>query len=190
MTSDRVLKLFLVATVLVAAWYAGREAAPGLAITVATVGLAATFWRPVLGIPVALAMAAAAVYVPGVAIGALVLVVLLAIIAAFVNAALKNAALGRAPTRRASVSPADGLLYFGSSVDGGGFDGGGCERRRLLARGRAFGDRHIWPSRSSADASRVRHARRWPPTGRLPTSRGASAALSTVRARRCRAGGS
>lgn len=74
MTSDRVLKLFIVATVLAAAWYAGREAAPALAITVVSVGLAAAFWRPVLGIPVALAMVAAAVYVPGVAIGAMVLV--------------------------------------------------------------------------------------------------------------------
>jgi uncharacterized membrane protein YgcG len=127
MTSDRVLKLFIVATVLVAAWYAGREAAPGMAITVATVGLAATFWRPVLGIPVAVAMVAAVVYVPGVAIGAMVLVVLLAIIAAFVKAALKPAALGLGPVRRSSVTPGDGLLYFGSSVDGGGFDGGGCD---------------------------------------------------------------
>ena len=127
MTSDRVLKLFIVATVLVAAWYAGREAAPAFAITVASVGLAAAFWRPVLGIPVAVAMAGAAVYVPGVAIRAMVLVVLLAIIAAFVKAALKRAALGLGPVRRGSLSPADGLLYFGSSVDGGGFDGGGCD---------------------------------------------------------------
>jgi hypothetical protein len=127
MNSDRVLKLFIVATVLAAAWYAGREAAPGMAIPVASVGLAATFWRPVLGIPVAVAMAAAAVYVPGVAIGAMVVVVLLAIIAAFVNAALKRASLGLGPVRRSTASPADGLLYFGSSVDGGGFDGGGCD---------------------------------------------------------------
>ena len=137
MTSDRVLKLFIVATVLVAAWYAGREAAPGMAITVATVGLAATFWRPVLGIPVAVAMVAAVVYVPGVAIGAMVLVVLLAIIAAFVKAALKNAALGSGPARRGSVTPGDGLLYFGSSVDGGASTAASAtaaSNRRLPAR--------------------------------------------------------
>ena len=121
------LKLFIVATVLAAAWYAGREAAPGLALTVAIVGLAATNWRALLGIPVAVAMAAAAVYVPGVAIGGTVLVALLAIIAAFVNAALRRASLGLGPVRRSSVTPGDGLLYFGSSVDGGGFDGGGCD---------------------------------------------------------------
>lgn len=128
MTSDRVLKLFIVATVLAAAWYAGREADPALAITVASVGFAAAFWRPVLAIPVAVAMVTAAVYVPAVAIGAMVLVVLLAIIAAFVKAALKRASLGLGPVRRSSVTPGDGLLYFGSSVDGGGgFDAGGCD---------------------------------------------------------------
>jgi hypothetical protein len=127
MISDRVLKLFIVATVLAAAWYAGREAAPGLALTVAIVGLAATHWRAVLGIPVSLAMTAAAVYLPGVAIGATAVVVLLAIIAAFVNAALKNSALGRGPAHGGRVTPGDGLLYFGSSVDGGGFDGGGLD---------------------------------------------------------------
>ena len=128
MSSDGVLKLFIVATVLVAAWYTGRNAAPGLAIPVASVGLAAALWRPVLEIPVAVAMTAAAVYVPGVAIGAMVLVVLLAIIAAFVKAALKRASLGLGPVRRSTVTPGDGLLYFGSSVDGGGgFDAGGCD---------------------------------------------------------------
>jgi hypothetical protein len=127
MDSDRVLKLFIVATVLAASWYAGHEAAPGMAIPVAIVGLAATHWRPVLGIPAALAMAATAVYVPGVAVGAMVVVVLLAIIAAFVNSALTNASLGRRPARGSSVTPGDGLLYFGSSVDGCGFDGGGCD---------------------------------------------------------------
>jgi formate-dependent nitrite reductase membrane component NrfD len=123
MISDRVLKLFVVAAVLAAAWYAGREAAPAIAITVASVGLAATFWRPVLGIPVAVAMAAAAVYVPGVAIGAMVVVALLAMIAAFVKAAIRRAALGLPPSSWSRVSPGDGIS-FGSSA---GFDGGGCD---------------------------------------------------------------
>ena len=68
-------------------------------------------------------------YLPGVAIAAMVLVVLLAIISAFVNAALKRASLGLGPARRNRLTPGDGVLYFGSSggVDGGGFDGGGCD---------------------------------------------------------------
>jgi hypothetical protein len=74
MTSDRVLKLFVVAAVLVTAWYAGHEEGQGMAMAVATVGLATAFWRAVLGIPVAFAMTAAAVYVPGVAIGATIVV--------------------------------------------------------------------------------------------------------------------
>ncbi len=129
MASDRVLKLFVVATVLAAAWYAGRQAAPGLAITVVSVGMAATFWRPALGVPVTAAMVFATVYLPGVAIAAMVLVVLVVIISAFVKSALKRASLGLGPGHRNRLSPGDGVLYLGSSggVDGGGFDGGGCD---------------------------------------------------------------
>ena len=118
MTSDRVLKLFVVAAVLVTAWYAGHEDGQGMAMAVATVGLATAFWRAVLGIPVAFAMTAAAVYVPGVAIGATIVVLLLLTIAFFVKAAL---ALG--PMPRSNVTPGDGQLYFGG-FDGGGGDGG------------------------------------------------------------------
>jgi hypothetical protein len=120
MASDRVLKLFVVATVLAAAWYAGSQTGPGMAIPVAIVGLAAAYWRAVLGIPVAIAMAAVAVYVPGVAIGATVVVAFLAIVAAYVNAALSHG-----PIRSSSATPGDGNLYFGSSI--GDFDGGGCD---------------------------------------------------------------
>jgi hypothetical protein len=120
MASHRVLKLFVVATVLAAAWYAGSQAGPGMAIPVAIVGLAAAHWQAVLGIPVAIAMAAAAVYVPGVAIGATVVVAFLAIVSAYVNAALRDGQI-----RGSSVTPGDGNVYFGMSV--GDFDGGGCD---------------------------------------------------------------
>jgi uncharacterized membrane protein YgcG len=125
MASHRALKLPIVATVLAAAWYAGREAAPAMGITVAGVGLAAAHWRAVLGIPVAVAMAAAAVHVPGLAIGATVLVAFLAIVSFLVKRALT---LG--PTLSSRVSPSDASLFFGPSsggYDGGGFDGGGCD---------------------------------------------------------------
>jgi hypothetical protein len=124
MLSNRLLKLFIVATVLAAAWYAGSEAAPAMAITVASVGLAAAHWRAVLGIPVAVATAAAAVHVPGVAFGATVLVAFLALVSFLVKRALT---LG--PPLSSRVSSGDGSLFFGPSSDGfdGGFDGGGCD---------------------------------------------------------------
>ena len=130
MLSDRVLKLFVAAAVLAAAWYAGREAVPAMGITVASVGLAAAFWRPVIGIPVAVVMAAAAVYVPGVAIGTTVVVAFLALMSVYVNSALKNATLKLGPARRSTVTPGDGNLYFGPSIgdfDSGGFDSGGID---------------------------------------------------------------
>src|SRR5687767_9041067 len=112
MVSDRALKLFVVAAVLAAAWYAGRVAAPGMTIPVAIVGLAAALWRPVLGLPAALAMGAAAVYVPGVAIGAAILVALLALISVWVKAALRRAALGNPPAARNPLTPGDGYSTF------------------------------------------------------------------------------
>jgi hypothetical protein len=119
MASDRLLKLFVVAAVLVTAWYAGHEEGQGMAMCVATVGLATAVWRPVLGIPVTAAMAVAAIYVPGVAIAAVVVVFLLATIAFFVRMALTYG-----PMPGSSVTPGDGQLYFGGDVDGGGIDGG------------------------------------------------------------------
>jgi hypothetical protein len=119
MTSDRVLKLFVVVAVLVTAWYAGHEEGQGMAMCVATVGLATAFWRPVLAIPTAVAMAAAAVYVPGVAIAATVGVFFLGTIAFFVKMALTYG-----PMPGSSVTPGDGQLYIGGDVDGGGIDGG------------------------------------------------------------------
>jgi hypothetical protein len=127
MVSDRALKLFVIAVVLAAAWYAGRQTVPGMVIPVAIVGLATTLWRAVLGVPVASGMVAAAVYVPGVAIGAMFVVVLLAIIAAFVRAALGRAALGLGPGRTRTASPTDASVFYLGYSDGGGFDGGGCD---------------------------------------------------------------
>jgi hypothetical protein len=120
MASDRALKLFIVAAVLGIAWYAANESSPGMVIPVAIVGLATAFWRPVLGIPMAVASAAAAVYVPGVAIAAAAIVGLLALISVWVKSALRHGTvLGN------SMSPGDGSLYLGFS--GGDLDGGDCD---------------------------------------------------------------
>jgi hypothetical protein len=114
MTSDRLLKLVVVAVVLLAAWYASREGfAMGLAVAV--VGLPVTYRWPVLGIPAAAAMAVAAVYLPGLAVAAVVVVVLLAIVAGFVRAAFS---LG--PYRPGDRSPGDGMLGTGGYIDGAG----------------------------------------------------------------------
>jgi hypothetical protein len=65
MIAKRVLTPVTVAVVLLVAWYASREKL-GMGIAVAILGLAATYSRGVLGIPAAVLMAAAALYVPGV----------------------------------------------------------------------------------------------------------------------------
>src|SRR5215212_5419884 len=103
MTSDRVLKLFAIATVLGAAWYADAEDSPGMAIPVTIVGLGAAYWRAMLGITVALVMAAAAIYLPGVAIAAAFVVVFLAIVVAYVNATLRHG-----PIRSTRANASDG----------------------------------------------------------------------------------
>jgi hypothetical protein len=120
MASDRAPELFVVAAVIVAAWYVGDEAGPPMATAVAVVGLAAALWRPVLGIPVATVMAALAVYAPAVAIALAIILVLLGIIWLFVTVAL-----GRGPAATSTVTPGDGYSYVGGGIDGGGFDGGG-----------------------------------------------------------------
>jgi uncharacterized membrane protein required for colicin V production len=84
MASDRVLKLVIVAVVLLFAWYAGREGV-SLGIAVALVGMAAAYWRAVLGIPVAAAMTVATVYAPGVAAVAACAVVVLVLVSIFVK---------------------------------------------------------------------------------------------------------
>ena len=80
-------KLAIVAMVLLLAWYAGREGV-SLGIAVAVVGLTAVRWRPVPGMLVAGAMAAAAVYAPGVALAAACLVVVLVLLSKFVDVLL------------------------------------------------------------------------------------------------------
>ncbi|HEX8742466.1 MAG TPA: hypothetical protein VF712_04980 [Thermoleophilaceae bacterium] len=63
-SSDRLLVLFILLTVLVVALYTSRTATPGLGLAVALMALLVAYFRPVLGIPVALAMAAVAAIAP------------------------------------------------------------------------------------------------------------------------------
>jgi hypothetical protein len=110
MTSDRVLKLVIVATVLLFAWYAGREGV-SMGIAVAIVGMGAAYWRAVLGIPVAVAMAAAAVYVPVLAAVAACAVVFLVLVSIFVKVVFDWG--GPPPSDGLSGSDAAGLGWFG-----------------------------------------------------------------------------
>ena len=65
MAAHRVLTLVNLAVVLLAAWYAGQQKL-GMGIAVAIVGLVANYSFPLLAIPAAIGMAAAAMYVSGV----------------------------------------------------------------------------------------------------------------------------
>jgi hypothetical protein len=62
--SDRLLLLVIVLFVLAVALYASRTTTAGLGLLVALVGLVVSYRRPVLGIPVAVAMTALAATVP------------------------------------------------------------------------------------------------------------------------------
>lgn len=62
---NRVFSLVTVAAVLLVAWYAGREQVE-IGVAVAILGLALAYSRRTLAIPAAIAMAAAALYLPGV----------------------------------------------------------------------------------------------------------------------------
>ena len=84
MVSDRVLKFVIVALVLLLASLAGREGA-WAAVATAIVGLSAGYWRAVLGIPTAIAMVAAVVYAPGVAVAGACLVGLLVLLSIFIK---------------------------------------------------------------------------------------------------------
>ena len=128
MKSDHVLELFVLAAVLAAAWYVGDEAGPPAATAVAIVGFGTALWRPVLGIPVAIAMAVLAVYAPVVAVAVAIGLVVLGIIWMFVTVAV-----ARGPAR-STLTPGDGYSSIGGGIDigggydaGGGFDGGGCD---------------------------------------------------------------
>ena len=120
MISDRVLELFVLAAVLATAWYVGDETAPPMATAVAIVGFATALWRPALGIPVTIIMAALAAYAPAAAIAVAIALVVLGIIWVFVTVAL-----ARGPAARSSLGAGDGISSYG--FDGGGFDGGGCD---------------------------------------------------------------
>ena len=63
-SSDRLLVLVILLVVLLVAFYTSRTTAPILGLAVALVGLVVAYFRPVLSIPVALGMAAAAATVP------------------------------------------------------------------------------------------------------------------------------
>ncbi|HEX8065976.1 MAG TPA: hypothetical protein VF520_05570 [Thermoleophilaceae bacterium] len=119
-TPYRTPRLVIATGVLAVAWYAGREGV-SMGLVVALVGLAAAYWRAVLGIPVAVAMAAAAVYVPAVAVVATIVVVLLGLTSAFVKFAFD---LG--PVPESNVTPTDGFAGVGGGggTDSGGFGGG------------------------------------------------------------------
>ncbi len=67
MALNRLLYVVTVPAVLLVAWYAGREKL-GIGIAVAVLGLALAYSRRVLAIPGALAMAGAALYLPGVVV--------------------------------------------------------------------------------------------------------------------------
>lgn len=62
---SRVFSLVTVAAVLVIAWYAGRDQVE-IGVAAAVLGLAMAYSRPMLAIPAAAGMAAAAIYLPGV----------------------------------------------------------------------------------------------------------------------------
>jgi hypothetical protein len=98
MAVDRTLKLGVVAVVLVVASYATRYGV-AMFIAVMVMALMAARWRPVFGIPVAIAMAAVAAYSPAVAGVVAFLAVVLACLSGFVNTLL---GWGGAP-------PSDGL---------------------------------------------------------------------------------
>jgi hypothetical protein len=63
-SSDRLPLLIIVLLVLAVALYTSRTTTAGLGLLVALVGLIVTYFRPVLGIPVVLAMAVVAATVP------------------------------------------------------------------------------------------------------------------------------
>jgi hypothetical protein len=91
--------LCIVAGVLATAWFAGRDgAAVGLAV--AFVGLAAIWWRPVLGIPAAVAIAAAAAFAPALAVVATVVVALLTLTTAYARFAF-----GVGPVQESNIQP-------------------------------------------------------------------------------------
>ena len=115
MVSDRFLKVFVVIAVGVAARYSGHEAGSPSEIAVAMVGLPAAFWRPVLGIPVALVMTATAVHAPVVAVGVATVALVVAILAIPIK-------VRRDLGYTSGATPGDGASYFGPSD---GFDGGG-----------------------------------------------------------------
>ncbi|HEX2126912.1 MAG TPA: hypothetical protein VHF45_10180 [Thermoleophilaceae bacterium] len=63
-SSDRLLALVSLLIVLLVALYTSRTTTTGLGLAVALVGLVVAYYRPVLGIPVTLAMAVVAATVP------------------------------------------------------------------------------------------------------------------------------
>lgn len=65
MNAGRMLTVTTVAAVLLVSWYASQEKL-GMGIAVAIVGLSMAYARPVLAVPAAVGMAAAALYIPGV----------------------------------------------------------------------------------------------------------------------------
>ena len=116
MTSVRVLKLVVAAVVLLLAWYAGRDGAP-MGVAVAIVGFGVAYLRPVLGIPAAVAMAAAALYVPGVALAVGGVALVLALLSLFVNVLFD---WGGVPPSD-GLSGSDATTTFGWPGDGGGW---------------------------------------------------------------------
>lgn len=111
--SDRLLALVVVLFVLLIALYTSRTTTAGLGLLVALVGLVVTYFRPVFGIPVAVAMAAVASVAPWA-----VLLVMAA--AALVTLATKAPGLASAP-----VNPVIGVGAANAARDVGAGIGAG-----------------------------------------------------------------
>lgn len=116
MTSNRWPIFVIVAIVLLAAWSVSRDDLR-IGVAVALVGLATTYFRPVLAIPASVAMAAASVYAPGVVAGGIVFAAVAAPFGLLLAFAIKFPGL--------AGSRDNGGLGMGLG-DGGGGDGGGC----------------------------------------------------------------
>jgi hypothetical protein len=126
MRASPLVTLVVAAGVLLAAAYAAREDA-ALGLAVAAVGLPATHYGGVLGLPTGVGAAAAAVHAPGLAallvvlaLVAVPLFALLAIVARY--GAAEGTGLGGGPV---GTTWGAGDSWGGGDCGGGG-DGGGC----------------------------------------------------------------
>jgi hypothetical protein len=112
-SSDRLLILVVLLFVLLVALYTSRTTTTGLGLLVALVGLIVTYRRPVLGIPVTVAMAVVAATVPWA-------VLLVIAIAGLLTLATKAPAV--ASTR---VNPVVGMAVTNGAQDVGAGIGAG-----------------------------------------------------------------